>query len=461
MFLDEIDKTAKSIRPILKQKTTKIFCQFDSDGVSSSAILTKAFLREGINFELKIFKQLTSDVISSLEFNENNFLVFADFGSGQLDKLQHIFEKTNILILDHHEPVKLNHLNVFHLNPMLFGESELSASIVSYFFAKSLNVKNADLVDLALIGAIGDMQDEKWELKGLARKILEEGQSLGKVSVMKGLRLYGRQSRPVHKSLAYSYDPLIPGISGSEEQALQLLSDLGINSKNNGDWRKLNDLTLDEQKRLATAIISERLKFENLDATDIFGEVYTLLNRPQELQDVREFSTLVNACGRSGRHDVALRLCLGDYSALETSWSIMEQYRKMISNSLNYIRENSSSIVSTEFGNFIFGENKIPDTIIGTVVSIILNSNMIDRNKPVFGFAESENGKSKVSARTDGKFEIDLGKLVREASANVGGEGGGHYKACGALIPKGKEQEFINSVNNLLGEIVGNKKVES
>jgi RecJ-like exonuclease len=34
----------------------------------------------------------------------------------------------------------------------------------------------------------------------------------------------------------------------------------------------------------------------------------------------------------------------------------------------------------------------------------------------------------------------------------VGGWGGGHKYAAGAFIPKGKEKEFIDAVNNLLGE---------
>ncbi len=461
MFLDEVDKTAKAIKPIARQKNVKIFCQFDTDGISSAAILVKLFLREGINFELKIFRQLTSDIIQQFSFKESDFLVFADFGSGQLDRLQNCFNTTQILILDHHEPVELNHINVFHLNPLLSGEQELSSSVVSYLFAKAVNIRNADSVDLAIVGAIGDIQDEKWELKGMSRKVLEEAQTLGKISVMKGLRLYGRQSRAIYKSLAYCFDPFIPGISGSETQAQQFLSDLGIDAKHNGEWKKLKDLTLEEQKILATAIIVERLKFETLDAADVFGEIYTMIDRPEELQDVREFSTLVNACGRTGRHDIALRLCLGDYSAIETSWSVIEKYRKMIGDSLGYVRGNISATHTTDFCNFILGENKIPDTLIGTVISIILNSNMIDRGKPVFGFADTENDKVKVSARISEDVKVDLGKLVRQASAVVGGEGGGHYSACGALIPKGKEQEFINSVNSLLGGLIGSKKIES
>ncbi len=454
-----MDRTAKAVKPLIKEKNVKLFCQFDADGISSASILTKALLREGVNFELRIFKQLTSEIIRDLKFSGNDFLIFADFGSGQLDRLQDCLNTTQVLILDHHEPVKISNMNLFHLNPILFGESELSSSIVSYLFAKSLNISNADLVDLALIGAIGDAQDEKWELKGLPRKVLEEAQSLGKISVMKGLRLYGRQSRPIHKALAYAYDPFIPGISGSESQALQFLADLGIDAKVNGDWLKLKDLTLDEQRKLATAIIVERLKFQNLDAVDVFGEIYIMIDKPEELQDIREFSTLINACGRIGKYDMGVRLCLGEHIAIENAWVILDSYRKIISESLNYVRNNSSSIQSAGFCNFIMGESKIPDTVIGTTISIIMNSNMIDRSKPVFGFAETENDKIKVSARSSENMKINLGEVVKKAAKEVGGEGGGHSAACGAYIPKGKEQEFIRSVNNLLGEIIGSEKV--
>ena len=155
--------------------------------------------------------------------------------------------------MDHHEPVRKEHMNLLHINPLVLGEEEISASMVCYLFVKLLNIKNTDLIDLAIVGAIGDIMDEKWELRGLGRKILEEAEMLGKISIERGLRLYGRNTRPIFKSLEYSSDAIIPGITGSESNAVQFLTELGIKLKDDERWRKLKDLTLKEQKKMELA----------------------------------------------------------------------------------------------------------------------------------------------------------------------------------------------------------------
>ncbi len=455
MFLDEVERISRIVKTLIKIKRVKVISQFDADGITSASILTEALLRENVNFRLRIVKQLTSDVIENLDIDEDDFLIISDCGSGQVNFLKEIFDKTHVLILDHHEPVKFNHLNLFHLNPLVFGEDEISSSMICYLFAKFLNIKNTDLIDLAIVGAIGDIQDEGWEFKGLAKKILTEAETIGKISVTKGLRIYGRQTRPLHRSLSNSFDPFIPGISGSESNAVQFLSEIGIAVRDRGEWKKLKDLTVEEQQKLASAIIKERLHTEG--AEDIFGEVYTILGKPEELQDVRELATLINACGRTGNVDVAVRLCLNDYTAIEKSLMIIDSYRKLIGESLNWIRENKKAVVSTGFGNYIFGNNKIPDSIIGTVTSMILNSDMLEV-KPTFGFAEA-GGRIKVSARIPRSLELNLRDILVSAVKDIGYEAGGHSKAAGAFIPKGKEHEFIKIVDSLMGEMIGSKKV--
>ncbi len=458
MFLEAIERTAKVVKALIKEKKVKLLTQFDTDGLTAASIVCKMLLRENVNFELRVFKQLTSEIVDNLKVDENDFLILTDFGSGQLNSLKPILEKTHVLILDHHEPEKLEHLNLFHINPLLFNEDELSSSIIAYLMAKFMDIRNVDLIDLAIIGAVGDEVEEKWEFKGFAKKILEEAETISKISVVKGLRLYGRNSRPIHQSLTYSFDPFIPNISGSESHAIQFLSELDIDIKSDDEWKKLKDLTIDEQQRLATAIIKERIKTEEV-AEDIFGDNYTILDRPEELQDVREFSTLLNACGRTSNAFVGIRLCLGDYSILHHSWEVLNQYRKSISNGLNFVRENGV-IHSTDFGNYILAGDNIKDTIIGTITSIVLNSGIVDSTKPVFGFSLTDNGSVKVSARAPRNLEINLKQIITDAVERIGckKEAGGHRRAAGAFIPKGKEDEFIKTVDSLLSDVIGSKK---
>lgn len=458
MFSEEVERVARIVRSIVKEKHVKIITHYDADGLTSGAILSRMLTREGVNFELKIIKQLTKSEVENLKIGENDFLILSDLGSGQLDLLKNVLPKTQVLIIDHHEPKKIEHLNLFHLNPLTLQEEEISASMISYLFAKSLNIKNVDSIDLAIVGAIADAQDEKWEFKGLAREILEEAETLGKITRIKGLRLYGRMTRPIHKVLEYSFDPFIPGISGSESKAVQFLSELGIKIKEDGEWRRLNDLSLEEQKKLASAIIIERLRGKHSDAEDIFGEVYLIPERPEEIQDAREFATLLNACGRLGRGEIGIRLCLGDVEAINDALQVLEEYRKLIGEAIDWVRK-GEAVITKNYGTYIVARDKIPDTLIGTVTSILLNSNLVDASKPIFGLAETPEGKVKVSARASKDLKpLNLRDIIINATEKLEGEGGGHKFACGGLIPKGKEDKFIQTIECMLGEVLAKEK---
>lgn len=457
MLLEEIYKISKIFEALIKEKNIKIVSHLDADGLTSASIIAKMLLRKNVNFELRIVKQLVSGMVKDLQIDENDILILTDCGSGQLNLLKKIVEKTQILILDHHEPQKISNLNLFHLNPLLFGEEEISSSILCYLFAKAVDVKNMDLIDLAIVGAVGDELDEKWEFTGFARKILKEAEDIGKVTILKGLRLYGRSTRPVHKALEHSFDPFIPGVSGSESAAVQFLSELGIEIKNDDEWKKLKDLTIDEQKKLASAIIIERLRVKHPEVTDIFGEIYLLSGLPEEIQDAREFATLLNACGRLGKYETAIELCLNDLTAIGDVDEILNEYRRKISEGMEWIRGNDV-IKATDNATYIFCEDKVLDTIIGTLTSIFLNSNLIDSGKPVFGFAESD-GKIKVSARASKDLkQINLKEIIVYAIEQLQAEGGGHEFAAGALISKEDKDKFVKIVDKKTGETIGSKK---
>jgi single-stranded-DNA-specific exonuclease len=52
-----------------------------------------------------------------------------------------------------------------------------------------------------------------------------------------------------------------------------------------------------------------------------------------------------------------------------------------------------------------------------------------------------------ISIRGSKECDAHLGRLVNEIAANLGGSGGGHDKASGAVIPKNRLNEFIDELN--------------
>jgi len=56
-----------------------------------------------------------------------------------------------------------------------------------------------------------------------------------------------------------------------------------------------------------------------------------------------------------------------------------------------------------------------------------------------------------VSVRGSPSCKTHLGRLVSSVAADLGGSGGGHDKACGAVIPKRKIKKFLQEMNSRLG----------
>jgi len=101
------------------------------------------------------------------------------------------------------------------------------------------------------------------------------------------------------------------------------------------------------------------------------------------------------------------------------------------------------------FLQFFHAKDGIRDTIIGIVTNMLLSSEDVDNSLPLMGFAYTENGDVKVSARATQVLidkGLNLSSALKQAAKELGGAGGGHDIAAGATIPKGKEEEFIKLV---------------
>ena len=57
-----------------------------------------------------------------------------------------------------------------------------------------------------------------------------------------------------------------------------------------------------------------------------------------------------------------------------------------------------------------------------------------------------------MSVRGSASCKTHLGKLVSVVSSELGGSGGGHDKACGAVVPKDKIRKFVSEMNSRLNK---------
>lgn len=453
-FLELEREQLKFIDVLNKAKKIRFISHLDADGLCSASIVSKLLLRYNKEFHLTVVKQLDLETIGEIEKDEYDTYLFTDIGSGQLPAMTSLLEKARVIVLDHH-PFEKNfeHKNLMHINPHKYGIDggcEMSASTLCYFLIRLFEIKNCE--HLAIIGTIGDTQEKNGELNGFNKFVLENLNE--NIKIKKGLRVFGRTSKPIHKAIAYSTE-FIPGISGDESSAIQFLADAGIEIKKDNEFRTISDLSEEEEKNIISNIITRRVN-SNQDTNNIVGNSYTVENDNGAVKDAHEFATLLNSCGRQGMPSVGIMLCLGDKNAPKMSKEIIASYRKKILKAINWFKankENKDKIVETENTLYIKGKDEIDDTMIGTICSIKSSSKDFNKNI-IIGFANSTNG-VKVSGRVTSKIDLNMGKTIKEIAKLIKGEGGGHEKAGGGKIPFGSENAFIAEFEKTIKNIKG------
>ena len=406
MFLEQCEEAKKHA---FSMKDPLIVHHYDADGLSSGAIVSGSFLKENRKFRRTCIKKLDDAAIDALQTEKE--IIFVDLGGGN----RRVNELHDVLVIDHHQT---EGIEKFQINPLLHGidgGEELSASGTAYCVFRQFP-------DLGIVGAVGDMQHP---LKGMNRFVLEEGEKSGDIRIENDLKFYGRYCRSLLQFLAYSDDPYIPGISFREDKAEELLDDLGIEKE-----RRYAGLSDEEKKKLISAIA--RILISSNRKTELISESYVFPKRPKnETFEANEFATLLNACGRHDKPETGVKVCLGDDDAYAEAAELLKHHRKMLREGVEYAARHVQ-----DFGSFYFldGRGIIDEGIIGIVCGMYL------RRKTMIGVSLSDGG-LKVSGRT--KSDVNLGDLMKKATAEIGGAGGGHKMAAGASIPRDKINEFL------------------
>ncbi|MCX8175844.1 MAG: DHH family phosphoesterase [Candidatus Bathyarchaeota archaeon] len=458
---DEIVKLVKA------EEFIPIFAHSDADGVAAGSIIGKAIHRLGGKFLLRIIDRIDEDVLREIKEIASNIYLFAEIGSGYLDILQkYIPENLKIIVLDHHKPLNFNPKNILHLNPMFYGidgASEVSGSSVCYFIAKGMSEDNVDLSCLAIVGALGDLQDKGRNrcLQSLNKLVVEDAEKAGLVNVETDLLFYGRETRPIHKAIATTMNPFIPGLSGEEDRCLSFLTSLGVPVKVDDRWRSLVDLSKEEKEKIFSQL-TVYLASKGFTGDSIFqliGCVYsfTLEDKWTSLRDAREYAALLNACVKMGKPGLAVSLCLGCRGGfLEEAQNLLNEYRKTIGGYINVLIEKKDKLIIEDKNVYaVKCHNIVDEKMLSPITSILSSSFNFKPDKPIIALTKTRNGKVKISARASQILVdkgLNLGLIMQEVSEKVGGKGGGHNIAAGATIPEKSEEEFIKYVNRAVGK---------
>ncbi|MCX8166771.1 MAG: DHH family phosphoesterase [Candidatus Micrarchaeota archaeon] len=413
-----------------------IIHHYDCDGISSGAIVSTFLTENNIHHDLICTKKLDEHFFDKLkqrsDFNKREY-IFTDLGSSseflnQLDK---------VVIIDHHQRMVDFDNHVTYVNAMSYGfdgSHDMSASTTAYFVCQTA-------IELGILGAIGDMQ-YPFE-RGLNKEMIEIAKKEGRIEVNEDLVLFGKSIRNLVELLTFSVEPYLPGLSNDYQLSKKLVADCNLDPN-----LTYYDLTFEQKKIFVSAIVKFLIErnYHNI-ANKLVSVVYRFpkFKHMKYLYDANDFSSIVNACGRNSRCDLAIDLCKLKVERVNEAEQVMEKHRKLISESIQYALSN---YISFDFFYLIDGRNKIPESIIGIVCSMLGL-----RDKPVIGLAYDENNNIKVSGRATKELVesgLNLGELMSESSKLFGKNGGGHKIAAGAVIYEKNLNQFLLYCNNTI-----------
>jgi single-stranded-DNA-specific exonuclease len=124
---------------------------------------------------------------------------------------------------------------------------------------------------------------------------------------------------------------------------------------------------------------------------------------------------------------------------IKGGFEMAEKFAKKVANAVDSIQ---GSVVKLE--NFAYAPSAA-DLSSSMVVNFVLGSS----GKPVaMVYKLKDDVKSYVvSIRGSADCKVHLGRLTNDIASELGGSGGGHDRACGAVIPKANLQKFIETLN--------------
>jgi hypothetical protein len=160
----------------------------DADGLSAAAVLGTSLARKGFRVVRIPLERVHPPINARLhDLYAGTPIVYVDLGARAAPMIAEVNRGRSLtLIVDHHLAEETHDPAVFNLSTELFGlsgEREVSAATAAWIAAQVLDGANCDLAYLGVIGAIGDSHERGGRLVGENREALEEALSRGHVEV--------------------------------------------------------------------------------------------------------------------------------------------------------------------------------------------------------------------------------------------------------------------------------------
>jgi len=318
-FMDRAKSLAARVK---RARSVAIFSHIDADGVSSAAIAYRAVERLGVDPKVHFLKSLNEKEIKLINSSSEDLIWICDLGAGSYKSI----DRSRAIITDHHHIFGSGQsfLEFFGgmdnmLNPVEFGfegSTHLSGAGCTYFVARELDPANVDLAYLAIVGAVGDLQDRKARrLEGpLHTSVIEDALGTGVLQVVEDdLPFFGWVTRTAVAMIAFSNDLRAIGWECTFSEVSQMFKSYGVNT-----FRGRRDLSIKDEnlskfyswselengsRNILKVALRNSLQDMGKDPAildGMLGDVYLFPSYPvgSASREAKEFATMLNASGR-------------------------------------------------------------------------------------------------------------------------------------------------------------------
>jgi len=445
-----------NLKELAKQKASIMMLgHTDADGIASMGILAKALAQDDGVFTARAIADVNPRTLEEMASEGFDFYLFCEVGSGHVPLIEERL-KGKYLLVEHHQITdeERDNPHVFNVNSFGFdGGRELSGAGISYYLASSMVSGARSMAWLSVVGALGDRQDQgtKRSLLGLNEQLAMEAASLDRLEIVEDLILFGRGVRPIHESVAMTFDPYIQGLSGNKDACLAALQSSGLQLKEASRWRVASELSAEEKEKLILTL-TPYLEISGDQPGGITGNVYLLKKEDERtyLKDGRDFASLLDATGRMNKAGLGIALCMGDRgAALSDAEKTLMDFRNTIVRNLHILLSDEERVIQDGPLVQLVGDGIVQESMTGALSNALSNMPQL-KGKLIILRTITKSGEIKFSVRK-GKgamSSLNLGSVMLKSAALAGGNGGGHDSAAGARVPAVKAGMFYEKLKS-------------
>ena len=387
-YFGELSRVAERLRGRAGEEVAIVFHN-DADGLCAGAIASLALKRAGVKYKPISIEKIHPAILRLVHSSGHKLYIYLDIGSGRADLVAEAAEESGseAVILDHHDPRRVESSRVVSLNPELYGfsgESEVSGSTATYLSMREVS-KLKDAAWMAVVGSA----EIPGPLQGLNRIPLEDAISVGDVEV----RESGGKERYYIKFLRKPWSKVSSTLTaigsvgyyrGGPYQAVEYLLSRSIDE---GEAARLEEERKKRFRQAFAVVARRRLKTHGRVQWFHLGSLFKGLGTKT----------------------------LGTFTSMLSYRGIVQPDRYLV--------------------GFMEFEPELPGLgrVEGEWVKVSVRT------------------PKKVSEEVRAGRLPPASELTVKASEEVGGTGDGHSFAASALIPAGEEERFIEIFDGLIG----------